>query len=204
MKISGAAEFLKDLAAMRWYLAVSALLFAGGIAFGAASESFGAYMEGQLEPLRRIVAQAESSDNAQLLLFLIIFLNNFVKMILMVFLGAIFGLFPIYFLVSNGMIIGYVVASAGRAGLDVVSLVVRGLLPHGMLETAAIVIAAAYGLRYGMLIASELFLAFRGRGSGDRIKKFHSGLKRLAAFLFFALLAAAFIESTVTYALVRG
>lgn len=204
MKASGAAEFLKDLASMRWYLAVSALLFAGGIAFGATSGTIGKYMEGQLEPLRNVVSQVESFDNAQVWFFLIIFLNNFLKSLLTVFLGALFGLFPIYFLVSNGMILGYVVASANQTGADVVSLVVRGLLPHGVLETAAIIIAASYGLRYGVLIASELMLAFRGGGSGAKIKTFHSGLKRLAVFLFFALLAAAFIESTITYMLVRG
>ena len=88
--------------------------------------------------------------------------------------------------------------------MDTAALVIRGLLPHGVLVTGAIIIAAAYGLRYGVLIASELVLAFRGRGGSDKIKSFHAGLKRLVAFLFLALLAAAFIESTITYMLVRG
>jgi len=208
MKSSGAAEFFRDLISMRWYLAVSLLLFAGGFAFGgAASDALGAQLENALAPLRGTVERMEALGHAQVRLFVFIFINNFLKAILAVFLGALFGLFPVVFLVSNGMLLGYVVASIKAAGLDVADSVIRGLLPHGVLEIFAILVAAAYGLRYGVLVGSELVTALRRRGyggSGGKIREFHAGLKRLAAFLFFALLTAAFIESTVTYMLVRG
>lgn len=197
--------FASDLISVKWYIAFCAALFFGGIAFGATSGWLDAYLETQLEPLRGLVEQVEALDNSQVWLFVIIFLNNFVKSLLALFLGALFGLFPIYFLVSNGMTIGYIVALAGKApGVDVASLVVRGLLPHGILEVSAIIIASAYGLKYGMVIVSELVLALRGGGSSSTLRAFHSTFKRLIVFLFFALLAAAFIESTITYLLVRG
>ncbi|HZG55571.1 stage II sporulation protein M [Paenibacillus sp.] len=204
MNANNARAFAKDLATMKWYIAVCVALFAASAAFGASSGWLDAYLAKQIEPLRGLVERLEAMDNSQVWFFLFIFVNNFLKSLLAVFLGALFGLFPLYFVISNGLIIGYVVSSAGAAGADVGSLIVRGLLPHGLLEVTAILIAASYGLKYGLLILAELVYAFRGRGSASALKAFHGTLGRLVVFLFFALLLAAFIESTITYMLVRG
>jgi len=196
--------FAKDVGALKTYVLLSAALFFAGAGFGYGSEAFGTFLAGQLEPLRQIAERMNATENAQLWFFLFIFFNNFVKSLLVVFLGALFGVFPIYFLVMNGMILGYVAAATGRAGGDVGQMLITGILPHGVFELTAIIIACAYGLKYGVLIAVELGRAIRGREATSAIRAFHGTLKRLIAFLFFTLLAAAFIESTITYLLVRG
>jgi len=196
--------FVQDLSAMRIYIGISAALFALGIGLGATGDWLDAYLAGQLEPLRGMVERLDAMDNAQVWMFLFIFINNFVKSVLVVFLGALFGIFPIYFMVMNGMILGYVAATAGESGANVGQVIVLGILPHGVLELTAVVIAASYGLKYGTLVSAELFRALRGGGSPAALRAFHGTLRRLVSFLFFALLAAAFIESTITYFLVRG
>jgi len=204
MKLEHMRAFAKDLAAMRWYLAASAVLFAAGLALGAGADWLDGYLANQIEPLRGIAERLDAMDNAQVWMFLFIFINNFVKSLFVVFLGALFGVFPLFFLLTNGMILGYVAAAAGEAGANVTALIVRGILPHGILEITAILIAAAYGLKYGTLVSAELIRAFRGGGSSSGLRAFHGTFGRLVAFLFFALLIAAFIESTITYVLVRG
>ncbi|TLS48384.1 stage II sporulation protein M [Paenibacillus antri] len=204
MSLQTMKAFAKDLAAIRWYFAVSVALFFVGVAFGAGSEGLNAYLESQIEPMRGVAERLDATANPQVWMFLFIFINNFVKSLFVVFLGALFGLFPLFFLLTNGMILGYVAAVAGDSGANVFSLIVRGILPHGLLEITAILIAAAYGLKYGALVFAELVRAFRGGGSSASLKAFHGTFGRLIAFLFFALLVAAFIESTITYFLVRG
>jgi stage II sporulation protein M len=198
-------RFVYDVRQIKMYIFVSVALFFAGVFIGYGSDVLDAYLLAQIEPLRDTVEKMESMENTQVMMFLFIFINNFLKSLLAVFLGALFGLFPVFFLVSNGLILGFVVSATGEAGGNVWAMVIKGILPHGVLELTAIMIASAFGLRYGVLVLRELGAALRGRTtrSGD-LKAFHGTFKRLISFLFFALLLAAFIESTVTYFLVRG
>jgi stage II sporulation protein M len=204
--MSSLREFANDLSRLKGYIFAGALLFIGGIAFGYGSDVLDAFLLGQADSLRSTIEQLDRMNDAQVWIFLFIFFNNFIKSLAVVFLGALFGIFPIFMLSLNGMLLGYLVSAAENAGVDAGGLVVRGILPHGVLELTAVIIAAAYGLRYGVLIFRELAGAIRGRREDERgeLKQFHGSLKRLMAFLFFMLLAAAFIESTITFWLVRG
>jgi stage II sporulation protein M len=196
--------FVQDLISVKWYLLASAGLFFIGIGFGYGDEGLHGYLFTQIESLRGTIERMEAMDNPQLWMFLFIFFNNFIKSVLIIFLGALFGVIPVGFLVINGMILGFITAVTGQAGQDVAAMLIRGILPHGVLELTAIMIAAAYGMKYGMLVTGELLRSFRGRSASSELTVFHGRLKRLIAFLFLALLAAAFIESTITYYLVRG
>ncbi|MCI3926373.1 stage II sporulation protein M [Paenibacillus sp. TRM 82003] len=194
----------KDLVSIKWYLLASALLFFIGAGVGYGNEALHALLNGQISALRDTVERMEATNSPQLWMFLFIFFNNFIKSVLIVFMGALFGLIPVYFLVMNGMILGFVAASIGASGGNVLEMLVIGILPHGVLELTAVMIAAGYGMKYGVLVFQELGRGLRGKAGGGEIKAFHGKLKRLIAFLFLALLAAAFIESTITYSLVRG
>ena len=196
--------FARDIVAMKRYILVSAILFAAGIVVGSGSPSLQHYLQSQIEPLIGTVERLEAMENTQLWMFLFIFFNNFIKAVAIVFLGALLSVIPIYFLVMNGMVLGFVVAMASQSGANAGALVITGILPHGILELTAIIIAGAYGMKYGVLIFRELASALKGRASIHELRAFHGTLKRLMSFLFFAMLAAAFIESTVTYFLVRG
>lgn len=198
--------FARDVALLKGYIGFSVALFLGFAIYGYTTDSLDAFLLSQTETIRDAAVRLEQMDNSQLWMFVFIFLNNFIKSVAVVFLGALFGLVPLLFIGMNGMLLGYVIALAGEAGANVPATIIRGILPHGVLELTAILIASAYGLKYGSLVSKALAAAVRGRaGDGQGgLAHFHGSLKRLLPFLFFALLAAAFIESTVTFYLVRG
>ena len=124
-------------------------------------------------------------------LFAFIVINNIVKAAVMMFAGIVFGLIPIFFLVFNGMVLSVVAALiANKAGALVA---VAGLLPHGIIEISAVLLAAAAGLRLGAVAVERL------RRRDVKLK-----LELARAWRFFvslvlpALLVAAVIESLGT------
>lgn len=81
-------------------------------------------------------------------LFLFIFINNALKSFMAVILGIALGLFPLYFLYINGILLGATISLAyTRAGLLVV---IAGLVPHGIFEIPALIIAISYGIWLGV------------------------------------------------------
>jgi stage II sporulation protein M len=87
-------------------------------------------------------------------LFAFIVINNVVKAAVMMFSGIVFGLIPIFFLVSNGMVLS--VAAALISNEAGVLVAVAGLLPHGIIEISAVLLAAAAGLRLGAVAVERL------------------------------------------------
>jgi stage II sporulation protein M len=84
---------------------------------------------------------------SSLSLFFFIFFNNAFKALLTIFLGIFFGIYPLYFIFVNGELIGLVYAlSAGNIGA---AGALAGLLPHGIFELTAILIAGGYGFWLG-------------------------------------------------------
>jgi stage II sporulation protein M len=199
-----------DLIELRRDLVTSVILLAVGIYVGLTSSRLDAFLLAQIEPLRETVSRLEMMDNQQLWIFLFIFFNNFIKALAVIFLGALLGIFPIIFLVINGLMIGFVISWAERAGASMVEVIVLGLLPHGIVELSAILIAAAFGIRYGKLVFGAIWQRIRNATAEEndtaavKLKSFHGKLGRLIGFLFLALLLAAFIESTITFSLLRG
>src|SRR5512134_3770535 len=87
-------------------------------------------------------------------LFAFIVINNVVKAAMMMYLGIVFGLIPIFFLVSNGMVLSVAVALIlDEAGALVA---VAGLMPHGIIEISAVLMAAAAGLRLGAVAVARM------------------------------------------------
>lgn len=201
------ARFWQDLRRTRSYAAASVLLFAAGWAAG--GSGFGG-MDGMAaqsaEGLGQLAEWISSTNNPQLLFFLIIFLNNAVKAVLFVFLGALFGIFPIFVLLANGAILGYVLRTASGPEMSGWELFAKGILPHGILELPALILACAYGIRFGFLLARSLALALspsRRGEAGREIAGFLGALVPLIVLLVAAMFVAAVIESTVTPLLLR-
>ncbi|MFD2881019.1 stage II sporulation protein M [Paenibacillus rhizoplanae] len=84
------------------------------------------------------------------------FLNNSIKSVVIIYLGALFGLLPAFFLLINGAVIGYLIHLSAIQGQDLFTLIVKGLLPHGIIEIPAIIIACAFGLKFGSKVLSAL------------------------------------------------
>ena len=80
-------------------------------------------------------------------LFLFILLNNTMGGLLVLLFGLLFGILPVLSVAGNGLLLGVLyrhaggISGYGRAALDV--------LPHGILEIPALLVAASYGMWLG-------------------------------------------------------
>ncbi|WP_297487879.1 stage II sporulation protein M [Thermococcus sp.] len=118
--------------------------------------------------------------------FLGIYLNNLGVATSAYALGIFFGVVPWLVVLVNGFILGAVVAYILRAHLMGATTVILGLLPHGVIEIPAIILAAASGV-----------LLYRGTLKREGMETVYASLKFyvLSALL---LLLAAFIEAFIT------
>ncbi|MFD0590820.1 stage II sporulation protein M [Paenibacillus sp. GCM10027627] len=189
---------------MRRYIAFSFILFFAGIIVGGTNPAFKAFLEGQLTGLQQLANLVDNTNNPTLTMMIVIFLNNAIKSILIMYLGAFFGVLPIFFLVLNGMIIGYLLQTIADnpAAPSVFEVVFKGLLPHGIIEIPAIVIACAYGIKFGGLTlrasGSLLFARQKLGGIGKELEFFMIRTVPMMVILTVSLLLASVIESTIT------
>lgn len=189
---------------MNPYIAFGSILFLAGMVIGGTNPAFRAFLDEQLKGLGQLAEMIDDSKNPTLTMMIFIFLNNAVKSILVMYLGALFGVLPFFFLVVNGMMIGYLLKTTAElhGGGYVMELIVKGLLPHGILEIPAIIIACAYGMRFGVLIFKAAgSLVFARSKTGNISRELESFVVRtvpVMVILTITLLIAAVIESTIT------
>ncbi|KGE21085.1 stage II sporulation protein M [Paenibacillus wynnii] len=195
--------FLKDLRTIRIALLVSCLLFVtGGIIGWIGTITLEKLLLQQLEGLSEISKDLKESSNPMWSFFVFIFLNNSIKGVLMIFLGALFGIIPALFLLVNGAVIGYLIHISSIQGLDIFNLVVEGLLPHGIIEIPAIIIACAFGLHFGSKVSSSIFRSSsRLQKRGTEWPVFMRQTLTASIWIVILLFIAAIIESTITFSL---
>lgn len=197
------SAFAKDLTTIRKALLLALILFvAGGVIGWIGTGSVQKLLSGQLEGLSKISGSLKESAHPQWSFFQFIFLNNSIKGVLIIFLGALFGVLPALFLLINGAVIGYLIHASALQGLDLFDLIVKGLLPHGIIEIPAIIIACAFGLQFGMKVLKDLFssAAKREQRTGEW-PAFMRQTLRASIWTVILLLIAAVIESTITFSL---
>ncbi len=145
---------LRDtIRALRPFLIVAAGVFAVGVLIGfvrgsvfpEATATIGPQIEALVAPLRAL---------SPVQIFLIIVVNNIVKILAMTFLGILLGVIPVAFLLLNGVILQIVAAKILATSGPLV--VAAGLLPHGVIEIAAALLGAAMGLRLGVSAVRRL------------------------------------------------
>lgn len=196
----------QDIRATRTHIIVATLLFVISAYIGATNESFQQYLNSQLNAMGDLVETINNSSNPTLAMFMVIFLNNAIKAALVIAFGAFFGLFPIFFLTINGLIIGFVIKLASSGNMRVSAsdweIVLKTLVPHGILEIPALIIAGAYGLRLGKLLFSTLGALLFDQNKLDTIgRSYKETLKRcgvMTVYMTVVLLIASIIESTFT------
>ncbi|MFC5653063.1 stage II sporulation protein M [Paenibacillus solisilvae] len=188
---------LKEL---RHYIAFSFVILFAGMVVGATNPALDSFIKGQMAGIREMAQSIEASDNPTLLFITFIFLNNAIKSILVLYLGIFLGIVPIVFLAINGMMIGYLVSKAAeQSGGELFTLVVKGLLPHGIIEIPAIIIACAYGLRFGSIMFQGIgALALRRPGWSGSFELFAARTLPAMVLIVAMLIIAAVIESTFT------
>ncbi|MNO75141.1 hypothetical protein D3C76_661690 [compost metagenome] len=197
--------FLKDLRLYKRAIGVAFVLFAIGVVLGTAnSDALTSLVSADVAQLQEYSKKLSETAIPELSFFIFIFLNNAIKSVSVIFLGALFGILPLIFLLMNGVVLGWVVAMTSSQGVDLFDLIVRGLLPHGIIEIPAIIIASGYGLQFGYLILKGLG-ELGARDASERtvdLKAFLKSAGRGAFWIVILLLVAAIIESTLTFYLV--
>jgi stage II sporulation protein M len=107
-------------------------------------------------------------------------------------------------LIANGMILGYVLSL--QTNESTISIVLKGILPHGIIEIPVILLACAYGLKIGMLVwkmGVQLLVPDEKRSARIELLRIFQLTKPLSMGIVILLLIAAIIESTLTYWLVH-
>jgi stage II sporulation protein M len=87
-------------------------------------------------------------------IMLVIFLNNALKSLLAIVLGAGFGIIPVIFVAGNGLLLGLVANQiSSEKG---VLFVLAAILPHGIIEIPMVLISSGLDLRLGYLMYSSI------------------------------------------------
>lgn len=194
--------FMKSLSHIRGALLLALLLFvAGGIIGWIGTGSIERLIHQQVEGLGEISGNLRDTEHPKLSFFIFIFLNNSIKGVLIIFAGVLFGILPAIFLLINGAVIGYLIHYSALQGEDLFALIVKGLLPHGIIEIPAILIACAFGLKFGGRVARFLFRPGSEELKRNSWRSFFRLTATASVWIVLLLLLAALIESTITFSL---
>ncbi len=161
-------EYMKD---SRKYLAAVAILFVAAVLLGFFAPIF--FVDTIRNLLKNLVDETKDMNFPQIFIF--IFQNNLKTSFLGILLGFFLGVIPLFYAVTNGYIIGFVAAITAQV---LGGSVLLRLLPHGIFELPALVIALGVGLRLG-----TFFFTARNKGRG-LLAYFTTGVIALIIFLF--------------------
>ncbi|TCP52252.1 stage II sporulation protein M [Tumebacillus sp. BK434] len=177
----------------RGYILAASLLFViGWVAGSLYSEQLMAAVRPMLEKIAKLAEHTQDKDSA-LYTAWVIFLNNLTACAVMVLFGCLLAVPTAISLVMNGLVIGVLFGQLDN-GVSAWDLIVYGLLPHGIFELPAIVIAAAMGLKLG----SVLLVPLRGKARLESFGFAWLEVVRLAWVPVVLLVVAAGVEATVT------
>lgn len=129
----------------RNYIYFSLIFFAVAILFGFFNHNlFSDYIN---KFLKEIFAQTEGMGTLQLIFYI---LQNNIKSAFFGFAGGIFlGIFPLFTLMLNGYVLGYVCYLAvQQSGFSTL----LQLLPHGIFELPALILSLSLGIKLGFFI----------------------------------------------------
>lgn len=125
------------------------------------------------------------------LLFLFIFINNSIKILLTMLLGVMFGIIPLLFIIINGFMVGIVFyVSNMKIGTWTTIMLI---IPHGVIEIPALILGCSYGLWLGKMLIWKM----RGKEVSivDCIKHI---INQYIKIIIPMLIVAALVETYVT------
>lgn len=177
----------------RNFIRLAAILVVVGLLLGIGfREPLHQFMESQLEHIKNLAQQTNGTHGE---LAKVILLNNVKASIMLILFGVFFSLYPIIGLTVNGMVVGYLFATVNPAGgMPLWALIVFGILPHGILEIPAFVLAGAMGIKLG-------YMWLRPVVGSSRLQSFSYAAKEtlyLFPFILLLLIIAATIEGFIT------
>jgi stage II sporulation protein M len=171
----------------RWLLLASAL-FGAGLVVGLMLP--GGAADEIKQTFEELAGDATSVSGLGLFVFLLV--NNAVAILVSFFFSPLFLILPVVSLLLNGAVISLV----SRVALEQNSLgfLMAGILPHGIIEIPAYLLAQAAALSFGFAILRGLFKSDRRNSIGPTLR---TSLRWLGVALLL-LIPAAFIESFIT------
>ncbi len=175
----------------KWWLLVAIFLFLFGLALGlvipADTDSLFSEEVIALEELADFLSPLPQAS-----IFVLIFLKNVLAVLVSFVLSPFFCLMPVLALIINGGVIGLVsIITIQEKSLG---YLLAGLLPHGIFELPAFIMAEAVALSFGTMVMLALF-------SKERRKLLLTNLRGYLKYLLIALvllLPAAIIETYIT------
>jgi stage II sporulation protein M len=121
-----------------------------------------------------------------------IFLNNTAKSAAAIILGTLVGILPVVFLLINGVALGAIVyISLGTRGVWHSTMTI---LPHGILELPAVLLATSIGLMLGSRVIKRL----TGKSAVSLREELAQAGKFFCAVIVPVLLIAALVEAYLT------
>ncbi|HEY9204739.1 MAG TPA: stage II sporulation protein M [Candidatus Methanoperedens sp.] len=149
-----------------------------------------------LKKLAGLIKGLEPPELQMIVLLSLIFFNNALKSLMAIVLGIGFGLFPLYLIIYNGKVLGFVVDIFSKQ--QGILFVVAAVLPHGIIEVPVVLISSGIGFRLG-------YVTYLSLKSGRLIEGIKPELKQGMKFYFRRivplLFVAAIIETFVTPAI---
>jgi stage II sporulation protein M len=173
--------------AVKTYLLVLALIFSAGFLAGVFAPV----------PIRRELSEAfraladQYLDQSGGILFLFILLNNVFASLFLLVSGLLLGILPVLSVGFNGFVLGiFYRLSSGVEGYGRAAV---GVLPHGIFEIPALLVAAAYGLWLGMAVLRRV----RRKEHPPLGAMLNHALERYFVVVFPLLVVAAAVETSV-------
>lgn len=179
----------KELSRLYDYLVLSSALFIISIYIGFTIYVVSPTDVSELtEPFKGLVELFKRLTPLQRVL--LVFINNSLKGFLNILFGPILGIYPLIFIVLNGIVIGF--SFAVVAATDNLIYAILGMAPHGILEVPAMIICNALGFKLAFTAIKSIF------GQNSLRKEIKTSLKIYVNISLPMLLAAAFIEIYIT------
>jgi stage II sporulation protein M len=125
----------------------------------------------------------------------------------MMALGLFFAFFPVVGLLSNGVLLGFILFKYAATGINPWLIFAVGILPHGLLELPAVMFAAAVGIRLGILSFRSIGALLRINRAEQVKNDWYAALKQFPAAVLTVivlLFAAAVVETMITPALLQN
>jgi len=117
------------------------------------AEIFPDYTKKEIDMIRKLFENLNLREIHPLAVFAIILLNNSIKSFVAMTLGVFLGIPPILFVAINGAIVGIFAKVLGDE-IGTLTFFAK-ILPHGIIEISAIILASSYGVWLGIQFVKD-------------------------------------------------
>lgn len=190
---------------VRPYFIFSLILFFASMVVGGTPSGATEFIKDQVRAMIALAEEMQQADNPQLAFFWLIFKKNVTACVMTMYLGIGLGIFPLFTMVLNGMLIGFTFGLMADQGEQVWLQALKGLVPHGILELPALFLAGGFGMMLGVGLLKGIFGSLFGKTNPwSLFSRSLRGSVPALVVLVVVLFIAAIVESTISYSLMTS